>query len=562
MTQWVGISSESNADSNSSGRARARDRHREPNGPYGQYRRLNQMDDLGSRRDDDSSGVEEENVNGDLASRRSSRLDGVSNDGYSTVMQHQRFVAQTHFMGKQHFTSGNPSLKITPATWRTGHPVKTIHGNLYSCLNVVVDPPDLVKTEPCAVYEAWIDPKTLPSKKASEIIVSALDKQFVSLSAAMKYKQFPDPCLEDTEKSILTLRRTCKADRALFYFNGHGVPKPTSSGELWVFNHDYSQYIPLSIASIMTWLGTPAVYIWDCSTAGHIVSSYITIAERKDTEYNTRPKPTQTRSDYPYRPYLDCTHLAACSADEQLPMCPDLPADLFTACLTTPIDVALRYFILTSQHPPAITVNILKFIPGDVKERRTMLGEINWVLTSILDTIAWTTFPTWLFQKLYRSDLLVAALFRNFLLADRVLRAYGCTPVTYPRLVGTTGTEANTHTSRMWQRWDECADLSLRNLMRALIGTKIGRSVLGLSLKSEELVELAHETDDGSSVGDASSSSENPSLAALLANDEPGRPVCLTTRLVSPQLPLFRILPLSLCPASAATACCCRGGSS
>ena len=27
-----------------------------------------------------------------------------------------------------------------------------------------------------------------------------------------------------------------KTERVLFHFNGHGVPKPTSNGEIWFFN--------------------------------------------------------------------------------------------------------------------------------------------------------------------------------------------------------------------------------------------------------------------------------------------------------------------------------------
>ena len=27
----------------------------------------------------------------------------------------------------------------------------------------------------------------------------------------------------------------------LFHYNGHGVPKPTSNGEIWVFNRHYTQ---------------------------------------------------------------------------------------------------------------------------------------------------------------------------------------------------------------------------------------------------------------------------------------------------------------------------------
>ncbi len=33
----------------------------------------------------------------------------------------------------------------------------------------------------------------------------------------------------------------------LFHYNGHGVPRPTANGEIWVFNSRYTQYIPLSI---------------------------------------------------------------------------------------------------------------------------------------------------------------------------------------------------------------------------------------------------------------------------------------------------------------------------
>ena len=41
-------------------------------------------------------------------------------------------------------------------------------------------------------------------------------------------------------------------------------------------------------------------------------------------------------------------------------------------------------------------------------------------------------------------DLLVASLFRNFLLAERIMRAASCTPVSYPRL-------PPTHQHPMWQ---------------------------------------------------------------------------------------------------------------
>lgn len=86
-----------------------------------------------------------------------------------------------------------------------------------------------------------------------------------------------------------------------------------------------------------------------------------------------------------------------------------------------------------------------------------MLGELNWIFTAITDTIAWNTLPRDLFQKLFRQDLLVASLFRNFLLAERILRSYDCTPVSSPPLP-----ECFRHP--MWSAWDLAVDLALQQL--------------------------------------------------------------------------------------------------
>lgn len=122
----------------------------------------------------------------------------------------------------------------------------------------------------------------------------------------------------------------------LFHYNGHGVPRPTANGEVWVFNKSYTQYIPLSIYDlqvhwrygtawvvvaqqgmqiyqqmnenplrcgvaryslcawwkgcccmrqaeccliawldcVQTWVGTPAIYVFDCSAAGQVLYSF------------------------------------------------------------------------------------------------------------------------------------------------------------------------------------------------------------------------------------------------------------------------------------------------
>jgi len=247
------------------------------------------------------------------------------------------------------------------------------------------------------------------------------------------------------------MRRTAKDERVLFHYNGHGVPKPTSGGEIWVFNKNFTQYIPVPVYDFMGYLGTPCLYVWDCSAAGHIITAFKRFADQRDTEAsaeltaNPRPK------------FRDCIHLAACRADEVLPMNPDLPADLFTSCLTTPIDMALRIFILQNPLLSKITVDQVKKIPGRTSDRKSPRGELYWIFTSVTDTIAWSVLPRPLFKKLFRQDLMVAALFRNFLLADRIMRAYNCHPISNPPL-------PETHNHPMWDAWDLAVDQCLNQM--------------------------------------------------------------------------------------------------
>jgi regulator-associated protein of mTOR len=162
----------------------------------------------------------------------------------------------------------------------------------------------------------------------------------------------------------------------------------------------------------------------------------------------------------------DSIHLAACSANELLPMHADLPFDLFTACLTTPIKAALHWYVSqknSCQLIPGLTVDLLEKIPGQINDRRTMLGELNWIFTAITDTIAWNSLDTELFQKLFRQDLLVASLFRNFLLAERIMKSLDCTPVSHPALPPT-----NEHP--LWQSWDLALDMCISQLPHIING--------------------------------------------------------------------------------------------
>lgn len=368
-----------------------------------------------------------------------------------------------YWSAKRHLTCGNltpPSPNLPkPIPWRGSSPgkLKTAYAVLVLCLNLDVDPPDVVKTNPCAVLECWVDPHSMPAHKALEAIGTNLKHQFEGLSSKLNYKPTLDPSYEDLQRICTSLRKQAKDDAVLFHFNGHGVPKPTSSGELWCFNRTYTQYIPVSLQEVQGWLGSPGVYIWDCSAAGNLLQNFNMFAERRDLDTNLRHGGYIDGS----QPFMNSLQLAACAANEQLPSCPELPADLFTSCLTSPIDIALRFFTMNHQLPNNITTDMVMQLPGDLKDRRTPLGELNWIFTAITDTIAWTTFSRELFTRLYRCDLLIASLFRNFLLAERIMKNYSCTPHTYPPLPST-----NTHP--LWASWDLAVDTCLRQLPELL----------------------------------------------------------------------------------------------
>lgn len=151
----------------------------------------------------------------------------------------------------------------------------------------------------------------------------------------------------------------------------------------------YTQYIPLSLYDLQTWVGSPALFVWDCNCAGLVLQSFLAIAERRclqershraengEPDEPASPMAASGAASAPpfgyagasVRPGPDfdskyCIQLAACGRDEILPLDPELPADLFTACLTTPIKIALRTFL--QQNRGRLKGYCARFTPDDI----------------------------------------------------------------------------------------------------------------------------------------------------------------------------------------------------
>lgn len=333
-----------------------------------------------------------------------------------------------------------PSDNGLVSKWRPKDRMKTGCVALVLCLNISVDPPDVIKISPCARMECWIDPFSMAPQKALETIGKTLSSQYERWQPRARYKYQLDPTVEEVKKLCNTCRRYAKSERVLFHYNGHGVPKPTANGEIWLFNRSYTQYIPLQISDLDSWLKTPSIYVFDCSASGMIINAF--------NELNDWGASGSSR---------DCILLAACEAHETLPQSAEFPADVFTSCLTTPIKMALRWFCRRSLLRESIDYSLIDKIPGRPNDRKTLLGELNWIFTAVTDTIAWNVLPHDLFQRLFRQDLLVASLFRNFLLAERIMRSANCSPISHPML-------PPTHQHHMWDAWDMAAEICLAQL--------------------------------------------------------------------------------------------------
>ena len=81
---------------------------------------------------------------------------------------------------------------------------------------------------------------------------------------------------------------------ATFYFLSYLLVNNLSFEPLLLFSFffcvflnfkNYTQYIPLSIFMLQTWMGSPSIYVFDCSASGLIVSWFLQFAEQREKEY-------------------------------------------------------------------------------------------------------------------------------------------------------------------------------------------------------------------------------------------------------------------------------------
>lgn len=94
--------------------------------------------------------------------------------------------------------------------WRQKERLKTTAVALVVCLNIGVDPPDVVRVSPCARTECWIDPLSMPAAKALDAIGKSLQVQYERWQPRAKYKMHLDPTTEDVKRLAVSCRKNAR----------------------------------------------------------------------------------------------------------------------------------------------------------------------------------------------------------------------------------------------------------------------------------------------------------------------------------------------------------------
>jgi hypothetical protein len=311
--------------------------------------------------------------------------------------------------------------------------------------------------------------------------------------------QVPDPSRTTIQHHLLRSRQLAGPSAYIFaIYNGHGIQEaPTSAGELWSFDVSFeecqvhgtqpSEYIPLLLFDILSCAGASSLFVWDVKNAGRLVEMakqesaeidrQLTVAAQSNPEVALALPAVYSKNQI---------HFAACQPDQVLPKYPaGLPDDLFTACILEPLRIALLFHNLeiapmgTLDAQASRSPVFMDTLWGIMSDK--LKGRLSRELHAVLCTIAWKTLNSKTYAQLFAQGGVVSKASAGFILAQRVMGAYGVQPTSMPTI-------PSGLSHPLWTTWDLCLSTFFEQLPLQLVEDDNWQDDLGLlSFLSDQL---------------------------------------------------------------------------
>ncbi|XP_055533885.1 uncharacterized protein LOC129723592 isoform X2 [Wyeomyia smithii] len=305
-------------------------------------------------------------------------------------------------------------------------------------LNTIVQLPDVISWQLTERTNSWINVHWLENRvqtklrKAETTYAQAgLDREDSYYIQAC-FRSLPDPTDLDLNKACKLLNDKNKENdiskRPLVYYNGHSVEQSDSGvKQFWLNDEGYSGKVKhINISEVQQWLEMPAIFVYDCDSPGRFLEGLTTETEN--------------------------LHLVSCGIHQQF-TCPQ--RDLFSRVLARPVHTALE------QHCVKLDVVLererMDTLLGNIKNKKSLLGQLYWILTLLTDTIAYSALSGQHFKGFFRDDLLTGTLWRRFILAQKTLKVYACLPMSHPPL-------PDCSENKLWSLWDNAINTAVKLL--------------------------------------------------------------------------------------------------
>ena len=258
-------------------------------------------------------------------------------------------------------------------------PLKTGQMILCCCLNIGTDPRGFTKPRNTSTTYSWVNTKDRQKREVGVDITMAIAANLQRYCGnTTTTDSLCDPTPETIKKACSAASASVSKDRVLYYYNGHGVPAPTMNHECWYFDENITAYVPMSIGEVFNSLGERAVYVFDCPNSERLFKWFV---HRNDI----LRKQNKRRAEY--------IVFSGYGEFDEPQTNPNFPVDVFTACLTTPLSIALLDHFHSNTTNTKLPEEFLRTFPIEGNEHSTVVNDLYAIMTSITETIAWNDLP-------------------------------------------------------------------------------------------------------------------------------------------------------------------------